>query len=211
MARNDHLTAVSCCHALVVGKEVLSSEIFSALDTNRGLVKLNSKFQGQICNTQRRISESCRFCRISGGLPIFCRISGGLPIFCRFFVEFHVGFDDKIDADNFVLLPDLLTSLGCKLAFVTIWSLLTGFKDAFFATFAYSFLRVNYVYSCLEMLVSFIIRGLLLADGTVIKFPVRLPVCERILILRGTLGTARALHFLTIHNFDADFETTESL
>ena len=137
------------------------------------------------------------FRRVADFLPIFCRIS------CR--------IDDKIDAVDFGLLPNLLTSLGCKLAFVTIWSLLTGFKDAFFATFAYSFLRVNYVYSCLEMLVSFIIRGLLLADGTVIKFPARLPVCERILLLRGTLGTARALHFLTIHNFDAAFETTESL
>ena len=65
--------------------------------------------------------------------------------------------------------------------------------------------------SGLEMLVSFIIRGLLLTDGTVIKHPARLPVCERILLLRGTLGTARALHSLNIHNLDAAFETKESL
>ena len=150
-----------------------------------------------LSNFRRAADFLSNFRRVADFLPIFCRIS------CR--------IDDKIDAVDFGLLPNLLTSLGCKLAFVTIWSLLTGFKDAFFATFAYSFLRVNYVYSCLEMLVSFIIRGLLLADGTVIKFPVRLPVCERILILRGTLGTARALHFLTIHNIDAAFETTGSL
>ena len=39
MARNSYLAVVSCCHALVVGKQVLGSEVFSALITNRRSVK----------------------------------------------------------------------------------------------------------------------------------------------------------------------------
>ena len=39
VARNRYLAVVSCCHALVVGKQVLGSEVFSALITNRRSVK----------------------------------------------------------------------------------------------------------------------------------------------------------------------------
>ena len=39
VARNTYLAVVSCCHALVVGKQVLGSEVFSALITNRRSVK----------------------------------------------------------------------------------------------------------------------------------------------------------------------------
>ena len=117
----------------------------------------------------------------------------------------------KIDTVDFGLFPDWLTLKGWRIALLAILSFRTYFKDAFFATFASSLLSCDFVNSGLEMLVSFIIRCLLLTDGTVIKHPARLPVCERILLLRGTLGTARALHSLNIHNLDAAFETTESL
>ena len=133
----------------------------------------------------------------------------------------RLSFVLKIDTVDFGLLKhrhcrlsffsDWLTLKGRKLAFLAILSLRAYFKDAFSATFACSFLSVNFVDSSFEMLFSFIIRGLLLADSTVIKHPARLSVCERILLLRGTLGTARALHSLDIHNLDAAFEITESL
>ena len=87
MARNDHLTAVSCCHALVVGKEVLSSEIFSALDTNRGLVKLMSKVSRSnlqyTASNFRKLPILSNFRRAADFLSNFRRVADFLPIFCR--------------------------------------------------------------------------------------------------------------------------------
>jgi len=47
VARNSYLVFVSCCYALVVGKQVLSSEVFFALFTNRPLSLLNQTLKVQ--------------------------------------------------------------------------------------------------------------------------------------------------------------------